>query len=117
MPVAIRLAEPEDAASLLSLQHRLDSQSRYMLLEPGERTQAPDHLRDRLAGQSGSLELVAEEDGGVLGWLSVEVLPFRRARHTGYIVVGVDADAAGRGIGGSLLAKAGEEAVRRGLLR
>jgi RimJ/RimL family protein N-acetyltransferase len=115
--MAIRLAGPRDAAALLGLQHRLDSQSRYMLLEPDERAQAPDQLRDRLAGQGESFDLVAEEDGGVLGWLSAEVLPFRRARHTGYLVVGVDADATGRGIGGGLLAEAGEEAERRGLRR
>jgi ribosomal protein S18 acetylase RimI-like enzyme len=113
MPVAIRLAGPEDAAALLSLQHRLDSQSSYMLLEPGERTQEPD----RLAGPGGGFDLIAAEDGAMLGWLSAEVLPFRRARHTGYLVLGVDADAAGRGIGGGLLAEAAEEAERRGLRR
>jgi ribosomal protein S18 acetylase RimI-like enzyme len=117
----IRLASPDDATVLLVLQHRLDAQSPFMLLEPGEREQAPDVLRARLQAQRGaaSFDLVAEdeESGRVAGWLSVEVLPFRRARHTGYLVIGVDAAAAGRGIGRGLLAAAEREASGRELRR
>jgi GNAT superfamily N-acetyltransferase len=43
----------------------------------------------------------------------VEVLPVRRASRTGYVVMGVDADAAGRSIGSGLLAAADQEARRR----
>ena len=50
----------------------------------------------------------------MVGWLSVEVLPFRRARHSGYLVIGVDAAAAGRGLGRDLLAAAEREASGRG---
>jgi ribosomal protein S18 acetylase RimI-like enzyme len=123
----IRLAAPEDAGALLALQHRLDGQSEFMLLEPGEREQSPARLRDRLLAQgpAGGFDLVAEgEDGngdggggGLAGWLAVEVLPFRRARRTGYLVLGVDAAAAGRGLGRSLLAAAEHEAAGRGLRR
>jgi RimJ/RimL family protein N-acetyltransferase len=115
----IRLAGRDDAAALLGLQHRLDAQSSFMLLEPGEREQAPDRLRARLhsQGAAGSFDLVAEAEHALAGWLSVEVPPFRRARHTGYLVVGVDAAAAGRGIGTALLAAAAGEAQRRGLRR
>jgi ribosomal protein S18 acetylase RimI-like enzyme len=117
---SIRLASPDDAAALLGLQHRLDAQSPFMLLEPGERERAPGRLRARLQtqGRTGSFDLVAEDERGSLaGWLSVEVLPFRRARQTGYLVIGVDAAAAGRGIGRNLLAAAEQEARGRGLLR
>jgi len=119
----IRLAAAEDAGALLALQHRLDGQSEFMLLEPGEREQSPARLRDRLLAQgpAGGFDLVAEgEDGdgaGLAGWLSVEVLPFRRARRTGYLVLGVDAAAAGRGLGRSLLEAAEHEAAGRGLRR
>ncbi len=117
----IRLAGPDDAGALLVLQHRLDAQSPFMLLEPGERDQAPGRLRARLQaqGRAGSFDLVAEDEknGGLAGWLSVEVLPFRRARRTGYLVIGVDTTASGRGIGRSLLAAAEHEASGRGLSR
>ena len=116
---AIRLAGPDDAGELLALQHRLDAQSSFMLLEPGERAQAPDRLRARLAAQgaSGSFDLVADGPDGLAGWLSVDVLPFRRAARTGYIVIGVDTGAAGRGIGTALMSEAAAEAGRRGLHR
>jgi RimJ/RimL family protein N-acetyltransferase len=117
----IRLAGPDDAGALLGLQHRLDAQSSFMLLEPGEREQAPGPLCARLQGQgrTGSFDLIAEVAEGVspAGWLSVEVLPFRRARRTGYVAMGVDAAAAGRGIGHDLLAVAEREAQGRGLRR
>ena len=115
----IRLAGPDDAAALLALQHRLDGQSSYMLLEPDEREQAPDRLRARLRdqGTTGSFDLIAAHDDGLVGWLSVEVLPFRRASRCGYVVMGVDAAAAGRGIGTGLLTTAATEARRRGLWR
>jgi ribosomal protein S18 acetylase RimI-like enzyme len=115
----VRLAGPDDADALLGLQRRLDAQSSFMLLEPGEREQAPDRLRGRLQGQgrTGSFDLVAEEEGGLTGWLSVVMLPFRRASGCGYVVMGVDVAAAGRGIGRELLAAAGREARGRGLCR
>jgi RimJ/RimL family protein N-acetyltransferase len=116
----IALAGLDDAAALLALQHRLDAQSPFMLLEPGEREQAPDQLRARLQMQgAASFDLIAqaEESGSLVGWLSVEVLPYRRARQTGYLVIGVDAAAAGRGIGRDLLAAAQREAAGRGLRR
>jgi RimJ/RimL family protein N-acetyltransferase len=116
---AIRLAGPRDAGELLALQHQLDAQSSFMLLEPGEREQDPGPLRARLESQgpAGSFDLVADGPDGLAGWLSVEVLVYRRARCTGYLVIGVDAAAAGRGIGAGLLSAGVAEAVRRGLGR
>jgi ribosomal protein S18 acetylase RimI-like enzyme len=116
---AIRLARADDAVALLALQHRLDAQSTYMLLEPGERGDDSERVRERLRGQgaSGSFDLVAEGPETLVGWLVVEVKPFRRARHSGYVVMGVDAAAVGLGIGRALLTEAVAEARRRGLRR
>jgi hypothetical protein len=52
----IRLAGPQDADALLALQHRLDAQSSFMLLEPGEREREPGRLHARLVtqGEAGS---------------------------------------------------------------
>jgi L-amino acid N-acyltransferase YncA len=78
-------------------------------------------LRARLHAQAraASFDLIAEdeESGRAVGWRSVEVLPFRRARHTGHLVIGVDKAAAGRGIGRGLLAAAEREASGRELRR
>lgn len=118
--VHVRLAGAADAEALLALQHRLDAQSAFMLLEPGEREATPDGLRARLEAQDslGSFDVVAEAPSGELvGWAAVEVLPYRRAAGTGYLVLGVDQDAAGRGVGRSLMDLAVMEAARRGLVR
>ena len=119
-----RLATAEDAEAYLALQHRIDRQTAFMLLEPGERPEDPAALRARLLEQdgTGSFDLVAVETPStgaesLIGWLSVEVLPFARARHSGYLVIGVDAAAGGRGTGRALLAAAAAEARRRGLSR
>jgi GNAT superfamily N-acetyltransferase len=105
---AIRLARPNDADALLALQHRLDMQSTYMLLEPDERGDDPSRLRERLESKDayGSFDLVAGDAETLVGWVEVDVLPYLRARHCGYLVMGVDAAAAGHGVGRALLAEA-----------
>ena len=116
----IRPATAADADALLALQRRLDGQSSFMLLEPDEREQDPRPLANRLAAQEpgGSFDLVFAGPDGVLGgWVSVDVPPFRRAAHTGMLVLGVARSHAGRGIGGSLLDAAATEAERRALTR
>ena len=70
-----------------------------------------------LPAGSGILIAEDEESRGAVGWLSVTVLPFHRARHSGHLVIGVDTAAAGSGIGRDLLAAAEREASRRGLRR
>jgi RimJ/RimL family protein N-acetyltransferase len=120
----VRLAVPADAPLLLDLQMRLDEQTPFMLVSPGERPHDCAALAQRLHGQdgqdgTGSFDLVAEcgDEGSLVGWLGVEVAPYRRARHTGYVVLGVEAAACGQGIGSALLLAAEAEALRRDLRR
>jgi RimJ/RimL family protein N-acetyltransferase len=47
----------------------------------------------------------------------VSVLPYARARRTGYVVMGVRTAYSGKGLGRALLGAARDEAVRRGLRR
>jgi RimJ/RimL family protein N-acetyltransferase len=116
----IRRARPSDSGALHALQCRLDGQSSWMLLEPGERGATDETLRARLAAQApgGSFDLVAESDGkALIGWLAVEILPYRRARHVGYLVLGVDETASGRGLGRGLLEAAIGECRTRDVRR
>jgi RimJ/RimL family protein N-acetyltransferase len=116
----IRVARASDAEALHALQCRLDEQSSWMLLEPGERGSSDDGVHARLTAQTatGSFDLVAEDEAEVLiGWLAVEVLPYRRARHVGYLVLGVDASAAGRGLGRALISAALDECRARAVRR
>ena len=108
----IRVARASDAEALHALLCRLDEQSSWMLLEPGERGPTDDTLRARLTAQApdGSFDLVAEGDvTALIGWLSVEILPYRRARHVGYLVLGVDETASGRGLGRGQMMAVSEE--------
>ena len=122
----ICLASASDAEPLLHLQRRLDRQSPFMMLEPDERDPDPERLHSRLAAQesTASFDLVAHLSTGaaskppqLLGWLSVEVPPYRRAAHVGHLVLGVDDRFRARGIGGALLAEAVALSASRGLAR
>lgn len=120
--LVISQAVPQDGAALLSLQHRLDRQSSFMLLEPGERPSSVEEIRGRLAAQSstGSFDLIAglpSQHVGPVGWVSVEVAPYRRAAHVGHLVLGVDAAYSGQGVGRRLLKAALDECRRRRLRR
>lgn len=118
----IRLATGSDSAALLALQRRLDAQSSFMMLEAGERENDLQGLQRRLDAENdtGSFDLLAtdeEQQPTLVGWLAVEVAPFRRAAHAGNLVLGVDAEFSGRGTGARLLDAAATEASARGLRR
>jgi RimJ/RimL family protein N-acetyltransferase len=113
----IRPARPGDATRLLDLQRALDRESRFMLLEPEERTTDPVRLRDRLSEEADPSYTIVADDGGLAGYIEVTVLPFARARRTGYVVMGVRAARAGQGVGTALLQAAAEQARRQGMRR
>lgn len=124
METVIRAAFPADAPGLLELQAALDRETRFMMLEPGERAADPAELRARLARQADHTDSAGQrgrrgEDGRAdpsftivaydehkrrpVGYVDVSVPPFRRARATGQVVLGVLAAHAGRGLGRALL--------------
>jgi RimJ/RimL family protein N-acetyltransferase len=121
METVIRAASPADAPGLLDLQAALDRETRFMLLEPGERAADPADLRDRLARQADpSFTIVAYKPrpvGRPVGYVEVSAPAFRRARRTGYLVMGVLASHAGRGLGRALLRAATDHARDRDMHR
>lgn len=121
MQPLIRPATANDAEALLDLQRALDTESRFMLLEPAERDPDPAPLRDRLgeqqAGRIPSFTYVAAGDTELAGYVDVDVLPYARARRAGYVVMGVRSAYGGHGLGGGLLGAAVEAARERGMRR
>ncbi|HZB32482.1 MAG TPA: GNAT family N-acetyltransferase [Streptosporangiaceae bacterium] len=130
METVIRAASPADASGLLELQATLDRETRFMLLEPGERAADPTDLRDRLArqtrqvGRDGeadpadpSFTLVGYQRRRPVGYVDVSVPRFRRARRTGSLVMGVLAAHTGRGLGRALLLAATDHARDRDMHR
>ena len=91
-----------------------------MLYEPGERDSSVQDLGRELAGVArspNSVILLAELGDQLVGYLELTGGSFRRSRATAYLVIGVCADAAGRGTGTGLLRHAKDWAAAHGLHR
>jgi RimJ/RimL family protein N-acetyltransferase len=119
-PVRIRTARPYDAAALLDLKRQLDEETAFMMYEPGERESSVQDLARELAGIArtpNSVVLLAEIDDQLAGYVELTGGSFRRSRATAYVVIGVRAHAAGRGIGTGLLRHAKDWAAAHGLHR
>ncbi len=108
VPAGVRLreAEPTDAAALLALMRSLDLETSFMLLEPDERTDDERDIAADLAAMAAvgnSVVMLAEADGRLIGYAEARGGRFRRRAATAHIVIGVLAEASGRGIGSGLL--------------
>jgi RimJ/RimL family protein N-acetyltransferase len=101
----IRNAELSDAAAVLGMLNELDDETRFMMLEPGER--GLDVAR--FAGWLANLRLredcylVAARDGDVMGFAHAERGLYRRSRHSAVVVIGLLPQARGQGLGTRLL--------------
>jgi predicted N-acetyltransferase YhbS len=87
----LRIADPGDAAALLELK-RLDQETAFMLLEPGERDTSVPALADELkaTSQSGnSAVIVAEANGTLVGYVELTGGSFGRNKKTACLVIGV----------------------------
>ncbi|MFZ5815079.1 MAG: GNAT family N-acetyltransferase [Bacillota bacterium] len=116
----IRHVEEADADSLLRLTRRLDEETEFMMLEPGERTTTVEEQRSRIQGlkqRPNQAILVAEEAGQLMGYIALMGGSFRRNRHSAYIVAGVLQAFAGRGIGRQLFTEGERWARQVGLRR
>lgn len=116
----IRPIRASDSQSFLDLLHALDSETSFMMLEPGERnttaTEQEGRIRNLLS-QPNQMILVAEGEGELAGYVLAEGGEFRRNRRTAYIVAGVRQSHAGRGLGSRLFAEIEAWAVQTGIHR
>lgn len=105
----IRIAEPADAPTLLSLKQCLDTETQFMLFEPGERTSTVADLAAHLEAvtcSGNSVVMVADSGGELAGYVELSGGTFRRNRSTTHLAIGVRATAGGQGLGTALLAEA-----------
>jgi hypothetical protein len=87
---------------LLVLKGRLDQETRFMLLEPGEGAEGPGDVAADLglAARAGtSVVVVAGPAGQLAGHAEARGGTFRRTRATAQVVIGVLAAARGQGAG------------------
>lgn len=103
--ISIRPITQDDAAAFLRLSLTLDDETRFMMLEPGERTTTLAEQRQRIEGwlaAPNSLVFVAapdDSDGELAGYLAVMGGPYQRNRHNAHIVVGIRQAYSGQGVG------------------
>ena len=116
----IREIQESDAESFLSLCKRLDEESKFMLLEPGERKttveEQRNRIRDTLSKENQAI-FVAEEDEMLIGYLAAMGGNFARNKHSVYIVIGILEQYTGRGLGTKLFQSLETWAKEHGLHR
>lgn len=120
MRARVREITEEDAEAYLGLLRQLDSETAFMLMEPGERTASVEEQRQwiRSTEELGNHTiLVAEVDGELVGFLGARGGPCRRNRHCASLAMGVLKAHCGQGLGRSLLGEVERWARAQGLRR
>jgi len=103
--ITIRPVTIDDAAALLALRQQIDVETKFMMLEPGERQTTVEQERERIAAMlqaDNKMTWVVEDDGRLVGWLWANGGDYRRNHHTVHIVIGIRESHTGRGIGARL---------------
>ncbi|GAA0086422.1 GNAT family N-acetyltransferase [Clostridium sp. CTA-7] len=103
----IRKVKIEDADNLLNMLLALDKETKYMMLEPGERPNDVSRIHGMIkqCTEGSNLLLVATEDNNIIGFISAQRGVPRRIKHTAYIVVGIREAFRGKGIGKKLFSE------------
>jgi RimJ/RimL family protein N-acetyltransferase len=118
--ITIRQLTLADAEAFLELRTRLDEETKFMMLEPGERRTTIEQERDRLKAMlatDNKTIFLAEDVGHLIGFLWANGGDYRRNHHTVHIVVGIQASHTGQGIGTRLFMECERWARERGLHR
>ena len=100
--ITIRQIRLEDAEGYLSLRTQLDYETKFMMLEPGERATTLTQERDRLAAllaTDNSMVFLAEDEDQSIGFLAANGGAYRRNHHTMHIIIGIRAAYTKQGIG------------------
>jgi len=122
METTLRRASESDAAGFLDLWDALDSETEFMLFEPGERKATLDAQKSRLANANASdnVQIYVVEDvkkGLLAGFCAGSRTSNFRDRHSLHIVVGIRQAYTGRSFGFALLSHlekwAGDHEVSR----
>ena len=118
--VTIRQIREADAAAFLELCRRLDAETRFMMLEPGERDTSVEgqrrQIRRTLARDNQTIR-VAEAGGELIGYAEARGGEFRRNRHCAHVVAGILQAFGGRGVGARLFSELERWAGQNGIHR
>jgi RimJ/RimL family protein N-acetyltransferase len=118
--ITIRQINMEDAEAYLNLRTQLDYETKFMMLEPGERQFTIELERERLKSllaTDNSMVFLAEDEREAIGFLWANGGMFRRSHHNAHIVIGIRAAFTKQGIGTRLFQACEAWARERGLHR
>jgi RimJ/RimL family protein N-acetyltransferase len=105
--LTIRTITVDDAAAYLVLCRQLDTETKFMMFEPGERATTVDEQRARIAAllsYSNQTILLADNGGNLAGYIAALGGAYRRNRHSAHVVIGILQAFVGQGVGTQLFA-------------
>lgn len=101
----IREINIDGAEHFIKLIKKVESQSDFMLMEPGERKTTSEQQRkhlEQIQQQNNSTIFVAEVESELVGYLIAKGGSVKRTKHSAYIVIGILQSYRGKGIGTEL---------------
>lgn len=112
------IIQPEEDKELYACMKQLDAETRYMLYLPDERHYDEEKMKQLIisVNQEGAL-IGAKYEEKIVGYISLNVTPLAKIKHTAYIVMGITKDYQGQGVGKQLFEKAIALAKEKGLHR
>ena len=113
----IRKLGKGDGAALLDLLLKLDNETKFMLMEPGERVATPEDMERRLDAKADQSAYFGAYSGDLIGFVYITRGAANRTKHSAYIVMGILSAHGGKGLGGLLLARAQDWAKQHGITR
>jgi len=118
--IIIRHAMQEDAEELIRHVKKVEKETAFLMREPDEFTmtieQEKQYLQDKLDSEV-SLQMVAENNGKIIGSCSLNGSTRRRTRHCAELGIAIEQEYCGAGIGRKMMETGIECAKRNGISR
>ena len=116
----IRQTRAGDGPELIKLMTKLDEETKFMMLEPGERQttlEAQEQTIESFRRSTSKVMLVAEDNEQLVGFVVGIGKTANRNKHSMYCVIGIVQAAAGMGLGSELMAELENWARAHGFTR
>lgn len=115
----IREAKIDDAEKISIMFKQLDTETKNMMFEPGERKVNLEEMKARIISMSGSggLTLLIEDEDKIGGFLSAQRGMPKRIHHSVYIVIGMLTSYRGRKLGKKLFEMLEKWAIENNVTR
>ncbi|MFC1649533.1 GNAT family N-acetyltransferase [Patescibacteria group bacterium] len=112
----VREIEKSDANAVVELLNRIDSQTDFMKCEPGERTTDKKRIKEIIDTPHDTI-FITESDSKLVAYLLFFGSSFVRKKHKAEIVLAVDRDCRGQGVGTGLIEAAEKWAKKHGVIK